>query len=50
MPQMSPMWWLSMMLMFMFCFFIINSMIYFNILKNKNLYLKYKNSNFNWKW
>nr|QKO00201.1 ATP synthase F0 subunit 8 [Evacanthus acuminatus]QWC53809.1 ATP synthase F0 subunit 8 [Evacanthus heimianus] len=50
MPQMSPMWWLNMMLMFIFCMMIMNSMIYFNFYYVKSTYNNYKNMNFNWKW
>nr|YP_009525782.1 ATP synthase F0 subunit 8 [Idioscopus clypealis]AXS67649.1 ATP synthase F0 subunit 8 [Idioscopus clypealis] len=50
MPQMSPIWWLTLMLMFNLCFFFMNSMLYFNY-KIKSTSLDYKNKfKMNWEW
>nr|YP_011036644.1 ATP synthase F0 subunit 8 [Xestocephalus ishidae]WRK21248.1 ATP synthase F0 subunit 8 [Xestocephalus ishidae] len=50
MPQMSPMWWLTMMLIIMTMMTITNSMIYFfNMTLNTNKKKTMKNK-FNWKW
>nr|YP_011010579.1 ATP synthase F0 subunit 8 [Halobates poseidon]WPW47233.1 ATP synthase F0 subunit 8 [Halobates poseidon] len=51
MPQMAPMSWLSLMIMFIMMIIVINSMSYFN----KNYTIKKKMSNMkmnklNWKW
>nr|QKW88758.1 ATP synthase F0 subunit 8 [Idiocerus herrichii] len=50
MPQMSPMWWLTLMLIFNLTYLMMNSMLYFNY-QTKNKYsmklLKYK---LTWKW
>nr|YP_011017959.1 ATP synthase F0 subunit 8 [Amritodus flavoscutatus]WQF70190.1 ATP synthase F0 subunit 8 [Amritodus flavoscutatus] len=50
MPQMSPMWWLSLMLSFNLCYLVMMNLIYFNfeikIVKEFSCNLK----KFNWKW
>nr|WRQ18189.1 ATP synthase F0 subunit 8 [Igerna wilsoni] len=50
MPQMAPMWWLTLMIMFNINMMITISTMYFN----KNIILKkhltYKNMNLYWKW
>nr|AKK32521.1 ATP synthase F0 subunit 8 [Henschiella sp. PJ-2015] len=51
MPQMSPLYWLIMMLMFMFMLMIMINMIYFNYMVKMNYIKKnYKNFNLIWKW
>nr|YP_011032069.1 ATP synthase F0 subunit 8 [Carinata recurvata]WRH31299.1 ATP synthase F0 subunit 8 [Carinata recurvata] len=50
MPQMSPMWWVIMFLIFILCFLIMNSMIYFNYLINNTNINKLGYSNLTWKW
>nr|AYE40948.1 ATP synthase F0 subunit 8 [Idioscopus sp. 'myrica']WEP24787.1 ATP synthase F0 subunit 8 [Idioscopus sp. 'myrica'] len=50
MPQMSPMWWLTLMLMFNLLYLMMNTILYFNYkVKNKNQILM-KKSKMNWKW
>nr|QHV34323.1 ATP synthase F0 subunit 8 [Gessius sp. 'rufidorsus'] len=49
MPQMSPMWWMTLMLLFIFTLYMTMSMLYFNkkfYFKNKNI----KKMMMNWKW
>nr|YP_010268852.1 ATP synthase F0 subunit 8 [Halovelia novoguinensis]UIG88257.1 ATP synthase F0 subunit 8 [Halovelia novoguinensis] len=51
MPQMAPMSWLTLMLLFMTTMIIINTMMYFNKdYKNKNMEKNIMKKNFNWKW
>nr|YP_010835901.1 ATP synthase F0 subunit 8 [Apphia rufipenna]WGC89420.1 ATP synthase F0 subunit 8 [Apphia rufipenna] len=50
MPQMSPIWWLYMMLMFIMCLIMTNSMIYFNYLSNNTNPVMFKSHNLSWKW
>nr|YP_010987679.1 ATP synthase F0 subunit 8 [Platystethus arenarius]WON66111.1 ATP synthase F0 subunit 8 [Platystethus arenarius] len=51
MPQMSPLNWLSLFLMFLFIFMLFNSMNYFNFMYNPILKLKMSaNKTINWKW
>nr|QSL98475.1 ATP synthase F0 subunit 8 [Mileewa alara] len=50
MPQMSPIWWTSLMIYFIIMLMLINSMIYFNLIKiklKKKMITTKKN---NWKW
>nr|YP_009128298.1 ATP synthase F0 subunit 8 [Darthula hardwickii]AFY16796.1 ATP synthase F0 subunit 8 [Darthula hardwickii]AJP09350.1 ATP synthase F0 subunit 8 [Darthula hardwickii] len=49
MPQMSPMWWLIMMMMFNYMLLMTNTLMYFN--KNMKI-LKYTHNNtlMKWKW
>nr|YP_010397619.1 ATP synthase F0 subunit 8 [Galerucella nipponensis]YP_010483415.1 ATP synthase F0 subunit 8 [Galerucella birmanica]UQJ77622.1 ATP synthase F0 subunit 8 [Galerucella nipponensis]UVV35475.1 ATP synthase F0 subunit 8 [Galerucella birmanica] len=51
MPQMMPLYWLSLMLFFIMIYFLFNNMNYFNFFYNiknkKNLKIKL---NYNWKW
>nr|WKK49872.1 ATP synthase F0 subunit 8 [Subulatus sp.] len=50
MPQMSPMWWLLMMIMFLIFKLIMNSMIYFTyFFKSKKPIIK-NNCQLIWKW
>nr|QZZ18244.1 ATP synthase F0 subunit 8 [Dikraneura zlata] len=50
MPQMSPMWWTSLMMMFIFSFMLLMSILYFNF----NLINSYKTeitkNKMIWKW
>nr|YP_010835927.1 ATP synthase F0 subunit 8 [Cunedda sp. 1 SJ-2023a]WGC89446.1 ATP synthase F0 subunit 8 [Cunedda sp. 1 SJ-2023a] len=50
MPQMSPLWWLNMMLIFILCVMIMNSLIYFNYMKMSVSFFKKKLLIYNWKW
>nr|YP_010945302.1 ATP synthase F0 subunit 8 [Japanagallia malaisei]WMI45369.1 ATP synthase F0 subunit 8 [Japanagallia malaisei] len=50
MPQMAPMWWLTLSVLFNINMMITISTIYFNkniLMKN---YLTFKKKNLNWKW
>nr|WEP24839.1 ATP synthase F0 subunit 8 [Metidiocerus sp.] len=50
MPQMSPMWWLTLMLVFNLLYMMVNSMMYFNYkIKNKDS-TKLSKFKLNWKW
>nr|QEI26521.1 ATP synthase F0 subunit 8 [Eurydema ventralis] len=52
MPQMAPLWWEVLFIMFMITFMMFNVMIYFNSSKsinNKNKINK-KSFQFNWTW
>nr|UGS80129.1 ATP synthase F0 subunit 8 [Acantholachesilla sp. AcspLA] len=51
MPQMNPIWWMTLFCMFITIFLITNSMNYFY--KNYNFFIKLKKMNKNsktWKW
>nr|YP_011010436.1 ATP synthase F0 subunit 8 [Halovelia malaya]WPW47051.1 ATP synthase F0 subunit 8 [Halovelia malaya] len=51
MPQMAPMSWLTLMLLFTMTMIIINTMMYFNKdYKNKNTEKNMTKKLFNWKW
>nr|QZR91910.1 ATP synthase F0 subunit 8 [Mileewa rufivena] len=50
MPQMSPIWWTSLMMLTIISMMMIISMIYFNLIKIKmNKKMLYSNKK-NWKW
>nr|YP_011036670.1 ATP synthase F0 subunit 8 [Stroggylocephalus agrestis]WRK21274.1 ATP synthase F0 subunit 8 [Stroggylocephalus agrestis] len=49
MPQMAPMWWLTLMMIIILTMFLMNSIIYFNKNFKSKLMLK-ENKNMNWKW
>nr|YP_009732578.1 ATP synthase F0 subunit 8 [Idiocerus salicis]QHS71297.1 ATP synthase F0 subunit 8 [Idiocerus salicis]WEP24852.1 ATP synthase F0 subunit 8 [Idiocerus sp.] len=50
MPQMSPMWWLTLMLIFNFSFLMMNSVIYFNYKVTNKCSVKMLKYKLNWKW
>nr|YP_010930296.1 ATP synthase F0 subunit 8 [Apphia nigricarina]WKK49885.1 ATP synthase F0 subunit 8 [Apphia nigricarina] len=50
MPQMSPMWWFHLMLIFILCLMVTNSMIYFNYLVNDKKSNPFTKSELVWKW
>nr|YP_026120.1 ATP synthase F0 subunit 8 [Philaenus spumarius]AAT39434.1 ATP synthase FO subunit 8 [Philaenus spumarius] len=51
MPQMAPMWWLSLFMMFILSFFLFNSIIYFFFKSNKiNTFNKFIINQMIWKW
>nr|YP_010610840.1 ATP synthase F0 subunit 8 [Erragonalia choui]WAP91661.1 ATP synthase F0 subunit 8 [Erragonalia choui] len=50
MPQMSPMWWTLMMLLFIFSMFLLMSLMYFNFLNKSMLKNKKNIHEMNWKW
>nr|YP_010736913.1 ATP synthase F0 subunit 8 [Idioscopus ventrispinus]WEP24800.1 ATP synthase F0 subunit 8 [Idioscopus ventrispinus] len=50
MPQMSPMWWLILMLMFNLLYLMMNTILYFNYkIMNKDS-IKINKNKMNWKW
>nr|YP_010610853.1 ATP synthase F0 subunit 8 [Sahlbergotettix salicicola]WAP91674.1 ATP synthase F0 subunit 8 [Sahlbergotettix salicicola] len=50
MPQMSPIWWLTLMLTFNMSYLMMNTILYFNYMnKNKNS-IKMIKSKLIWKW
>nr|YP_010610879.1 ATP synthase F0 subunit 8 [Nabicerus dentimus]WAP91700.1 ATP synthase F0 subunit 8 [Nabicerus dentimus] len=50
MPQMSPMWWMTLMLIFNMCYLMMNTMLYFNYnIKNKYT-IKMDKLKLTWKW
>nr|ATC73072.1 ATP synthase F0 subunit 8 [Cicadellinae sp. EMHAU-2015-Zz060410]QUO99351.1 ATP synthase F0 subunit 8 [Atkinsoniella grahami] len=50
MPQMAPMWWTSLMILFIMTLLLMMNIIYFNMLskstKNNQIFIK----QMNWKW
>nr|AXS65427.1 ATP synthase F0 subunit 8 [Bostrichoidea sp. 3 KM-2017] len=51
MPQMAPMNWLTLFIMFSLFFLILNSMNYFNQLaKNSRKNIEKEKTSINWKW
>nr|YP_010743021.1 ATP synthase F0 subunit 8 [Anagonalia emeiensis]WEU75302.1 ATP synthase F0 subunit 8 [Anagonalia emeiensis] len=50
MPQMSPMWWTFLMLMFMFMMFFMLSLMYFNFMNKLMKNNKFMSNQMNWKW
>nr|YP_011017946.1 ATP synthase F0 subunit 8 [Anidiocerus bimaculatus]WQF69858.1 ATP synthase F0 subunit 8 [Anidiocerus bimaculatus] len=50
MPQMSPIWWLTLMLMFNFMYLMMNAMLYFNYEINKKYLKENKYLTMSWKW
>nr|YP_009228433.1 ATP synthase F0 subunit 8 [Idioscopus nitidulus]AKU47320.1 ATP synthetase F0 subunit 8 [Idioscopus nitidulus] len=50
MPQMSPMWWLTLMLVFNLFYLIMNSLLYFNYDKKFHLKTSTKKLKMNWLW
>nr|AIW65040.1 ATP synthase F0 subunit 8 [Notonectidae sp. MT-2014] len=52
MPQMSPMWWTMLMIMFLMTFFMFNMMIYFMKMEEgtKEENIKIHTKSMNWKW
>nr|ATG83178.1 ATP synthase F0 subunit 8 [Tricentrus sp. EMHAU-15062504] len=50
MPQMSPMWWMTLMLMFNFMVMLSISMTYFNYKVSIVMMTKINKMNLNWKW
>nr|ATD85992.1 ATP synthase F0 subunit 8 [Sophonia linealis] len=50
MPQMSPLWWLTLMLMFILSMMMMNSIIYFYLDSNNYEKVKIFNKQFSWKW
>nr|QWC53822.1 ATP synthase F0 subunit 8 [Concaveplana rufolineata] len=50
MPQMSPMWWMSLMILFIFMMLMFNSMIYFIFSSKMNIKLTLENKQLIWKW
>nr|YP_010231158.1 ATP synthase F0 subunit 8 [Paralimna concors]QSV37201.1 ATP synthase F0 subunit 8 [Paralimna concors] len=52
MPQMAPMGWLSLFLIFFFTFLLFNMMNYFSFMpvSSQSNKFSYKSNSFNWKW
>nr|QXP43452.1 ATP synthase F0 subunit 8 [Koreocerus koreanus] len=50
MPQMSPMWWLTLMLIFNSCYMVMTTMLYFNYKIKNKMPIKMNKSKLNWKW
>nr|YP_010540349.1 ATP synthase F0 subunit 8 [Singapora shinshana]UYF20491.1 ATP synthase F0 subunit 8 [Singapora shinshana] len=50
MPQMSPMWWTTMMMMFLISFMLVMSILYFNCMNLMNKDIQIKSKKLNWKW
>nr|YP_010996495.1 ATP synthase F0 subunit 8 [Sophonia microstaina]WPC85237.1 ATP synthase F0 subunit 8 [Sophonia microstaina] len=50
MPQMSPMWWLLLMIYFIFVMTLFNSMVYFIFYKKNHKEISSKKFMLNWKW
>nr|YP_009485685.1 ATP synthase F0 subunit 8 [Carbula sinica]AVZ00821.1 ATP synthase F0 subunit 8 [Carbula sinica] len=52
MPQMAPLWWEMLFIMFILTFILMNIMIYFNMKISQKFYKNNYNSikQFNWKW
>nr|YP_010602037.1 ATP synthase F0 subunit 8 [Kapsa arca]WAM61627.1 ATP synthase F0 subunit 8 [Kapsa arca] len=51
MPQMSPMWWTLLMIMFIIALFIMMTMIFFNLfIDTKITLMKIKSKTSIWKW
>nr|ARH55165.1 ATP synthase F0 subunit 8 [Erotides cosnardi] len=50
MPQMSPMMWLNLMVLFALTIMLLNNMNYFNNLMNLNYNNDIKIKSMNWKW
>nr|YP_010610827.1 ATP synthase F0 subunit 8 [Nanatka castenea]WAP91648.1 ATP synthase F0 subunit 8 [Nanatka castenea] len=50
MPQMAPMWWTLLMILFIFSMILTNSMMYFNMLNKIITINKMKTLQMNWKW
>nr|YP_010692603.1 ATP synthase F0 subunit 8 [Tricentrus davidi]WBV77344.1 ATP synthase F0 subunit 8 [Tricentrus davidi] len=50
MPQMAPMWWMTLMIMFNMLTMMMISLTYFNFHTNLMLSTKKKENKFSWKW
>nr|ARH53834.1 ATP synthase F0 subunit 8 [Elateroidea sp. AH-2016] len=51
MPQMAPISWINLMIMFIMIFMILNSLNYFSFMySNKSMKSTFKMKNPNWKW
>nr|YP_010583068.1 ATP synthase F0 subunit 8 [Farynala dextra]UGN61514.1 ATP synthase F0 subunit 8 [Farynala dextra] len=50
MPQMSPMWWTSLMIMFIISIFVCMYIMYFNYSKNMSTKSKKEYKNMSWTW
>nr|UGN61566.1 ATP synthase F0 subunit 8 [Paracyba sp.] len=50
MPQMSPMWWTTLMLMFIFSILVCMFMMYFNYTKKMSEKKKMTMNNLSWTW
>nr|UFK32174.1 ATP synthase F0 subunit 8 [Uniformus sp.] len=50
MPQMSPMWWTFLMLIFILSFILVNNFLYFNYDSKKSKLASLKNFKMLWVW
>nr|YP_010952895.1 ATP synthase F0 subunit 8 [Empoascanara quarta]WMQ52338.1 ATP synthase F0 subunit 8 [Empoascanara quarta] len=50
MPQMSPMWWTTLMMLFTFLFVLLMVMMYFELKKSVHFKTKLNFQKMNWKW
>nr|YP_010133436.1 ATP synthase F0 subunit 8 [Lethocerus indicus]AJG02888.1 ATP synthase F0 subunit 8 [Lethocerus indicus] len=52
MPQMSPLWWSTLFIMFITSFMVMCTMMYFTVFytKSKTSYQKKPHTSMNWKW
>nr|ALO76384.1 ATP synthase F0 subunit 8 [Rhagophthalminae sp. GENSP01] len=50
MPQMSPLNWMYLMMLFTTTFIILNSMNYFSMIYNQNMKFKKKKKSIKWMW
>nr|WRY72490.1 ATP synthase F0 subunit 8 [Yangida basnetti] len=50
MPQMSPMWWTMMMMIFLISMLMAMSLVYFSYKKLIKKDMKMKKTSFNWLW
>nr|YP_010736939.1 ATP synthase F0 subunit 8 [Chinaocerus tubulatus]WEP24826.1 ATP synthase F0 subunit 8 [Chinaocerus tubulatus] len=50
MPQMAPMWWMTMMLIFNLTYLMTTTMLYFNYKIKTKSSIKVNKPELNWKW
>nr|QUI77261.1 ATP synthase F0 subunit 8 [Mitjaevia shibingensis] len=50
MPQMSPMWWTTLMVMFIIIFLILMTNMYFNLNNKLTMKVMLLKKNMSWKW
>nr|YP_009531281.1 ATP synthase F0 subunit 8 [Idiocerus laurifoliae]AXY64090.1 ATP synthase F0 subunit 8 [Idiocerus laurifoliae] len=50
MPQMSPIWWLTLMLSFNMFYLMMNTILYFNYSIKNKMSIKMTKSKLDWKW
>nr|YP_010414444.1 ATP synthase F0 subunit 8 [Kusala populi]URW11944.1 ATP synthase F0 subunit 8 [Kusala populi] len=50
MPQMSPLWWTTLMITFIILFILMMTILYFNINNKMSKMIKLTETKINWKW